>query len=92
MVFLIGLGIIDLLAAILLLLFHFSLIPGRVAFIAAIYLIGKGVAFPKDIASMIDFIVGVYMLGMIIFGFKTLFVYVLIAWLLQKALLSMISR
>lgn len=92
MVFLIGLGILDLFAAILLLLFHFGIIPPRVAFTAAIYLIGKGIAFPKDLASMIDFIVGLYMLGMIVFGFKTLFVYVFLAWLIQKAFLSAISR
>ena len=92
MVFLIGLGLIDLLAAALMLLFHFEVIPGRLAFTAAIYLIGKGIAFPKDLASMIDFLVGLYVLGMIVFGFKSLFVYVFTAWLLQKAVLSMLSR
>ena len=92
MVFLIGLGLIDLLAGVMLLLFHFGIIPGKLAFTAAIYLIGKGIAFPKDLASMVDFAVGLYMIGMIIFGFKTLFVYVFTAWLIQKAALSMLSR
>ncbi len=91
-VFLIGLGLIDLMAAVMMLLFHFDILPGKVAFTAAIYLIGKGVAFPKDFASMVDFLVGIYLLGMIVFDFKTLFVYVFTAWLIQKAALSMMVR
>jgi hypothetical protein len=60
------LGFLDLFAAAIIILFHFSIIPGKIAFIAAIYLIGKALLFLGDFFSVIDGIVGIYILLMFI--------------------------
>ena len=79
--------ILDLIATAVMLLIHFDIIPWRPVFPFAMYLILKGVAF-RDVASIIDFIVGLYIIGIIVFGFHTFLVYIFAAYLIQKALFS----
>lgn len=79
--------LLDLVATIFMILFHHNLIAWRLIFPFAMYLIAKGVGF-RDIASMIDLIVGLYIIGMITLGFHTFLVYVFAAYLIQKAVFS----
>lgn len=85
------LGLLDILSMTAMLLLHFDLIAGRAALSAAVYLIAKGVGF-RDPASIVDMIIGLYIIGMVAFGFHTVFVYVFAAFLFQKAVLGYITR
>ena len=78
------LPVLDLIATTSMLLLHNSLIPSKAVFPFAMYLIIKGVAF-RDVASIIDMVVGLYILGIIFFGFSTFLVYIFAAYLIQKA-------
>ena len=78
---------LDILAAACMLLFHHGLPVGKIAFPFSMYLILKGVAF-RDVASIIDMIAGIYVIGMVVFGFHTFIVYVFAAYLIQKAVFS----
>lgn len=79
---------LDIIATIAMLLLHFGAMPWRIVFPFSMYLIAKGIAF-RDVASIIDLVAGAYILGMIVFGFHTLLVYVFAAYLLQKALFGL---
>lgn len=92
MVFLRFFGVADLIAAAAMILLHFDLISGRLGLMFAIYLMGKGIAFRTDFASIVDFIVGLYIVGMIVFGLHSVMMWIFSAWLLQKAFLSIISN
>ena len=76
--------ILDLLATASMLLIHFEFISGRLVLPFALYLITKGIAF-RDVASILDMIIGVYMIGIIVFGFHTFLVYIFAIYLIQKA-------
>ena len=76
--------IMDLLASGAMLLLHFDVLPGKPVFPFSMYLILKGVAF-RDFASIMDMLVGIYILGILFFGLHTFFVYVFAAYLIQKA-------
>ncbi len=80
--------VMDILATISMLLFHFGAFQWRIVFPFSMYLIAKGIAF-RDVASIIDLIAGAYALGMIVFGLHTFLVYIFAAYLLQKALLGL---
>jgi hypothetical protein len=79
--------LLDLLATISMLLLHHNMAGWRLVFPFAMYLILKGVAF-RDVASIIDFVIGLYILGIIAFGFHTFIVYIAAAYLIQKAVFS----
>ena len=80
--------ILDVSATIAMLLLHFDILPSRPVFPLAIYLIIKGIAFRTDVASIVDFVIGLYIIGMILFGFHTFLVYIFAAFLIQKAVFS----
>jgi len=76
---------LDLLATISMLLLHHGLFGAKPVFPFAMYLIVKGIAF-RDVASIIDLVIGLYIIGMIVFGFHTFLVYIFAAYLIQKAI------
>ena len=79
--------VLDLLATATMLLLHHDFTGGRLAFPFAMYLIAKGVAF-REFASIIDMVIGLYIVGIIVFGFHTFLVYLFAIYLIQKALFS----
>jgi len=82
-------SLFDLLSGIFLLLLHFDFIPWRAAFGFAMYLIIKGYLFKADFLSMVDLLMGVYMI-LAMFGIKTFFVYIFFAYVIYKFLISAI--
>jgi hypothetical protein len=80
---------LDILAAAGMLLLHFNVIGGRLVFPLAMYLILKAAAF-RDVASIIDLVAGLYILGMLAFGFHTFLVFLFALYILQKAIFSML--
>lgn len=91
MVFLKFLGIADLVAASMLILLHIDYVNARIALSGAFYLIGKGIMFRGDFASVVDAVGGIYIILMVIFGFHTFLTYLVFIWLFQKAFLSIVS-
>ena len=81
------LPVLDVMATILMLLLHHGVGVDKVAFPFSMYLIAKGIAF-RDIASVIDMIIGIYLIGVIVFGFQTFLAYVFAVYLIQKAVFS----
>lgn len=79
--------LLDLAATAAMLLMHYDILGFRPVLPLALYLIAKGVAF-RDFASIVDMIIGLYIIGMIVFGFHTFLVYLFAAFLIQKAVLS----
>jgi len=79
--------VLDLIAMAAMLLLHFSILEWRPVFPFAMYLILKGVAF-RDVASIIDLVIGLYIIGIIVLGFHTFLAYIFAAYLIQKALFS----
>ena len=84
---LIPLAILDILSAASILLYHFEIVPGRLALPLFLHLVSKGVLF-RDIMSFLDMLAGLYGIGMMVFGFNTLLAYVLAIHLIQKGIMS----
>jgi len=81
-------GAIDLFATTIILALHFELpLAWRIVILASAGLIIKGVSFWGDIASLVDIIIGVYIL-LIWAGFTSLFDIIIALYLLQKAIKS----
>ena len=78
---------LDLMATTSMLLLHHGVPVHKIAFPFSMYLMIKGIAF-RDVASIIDLVIGVYLIGIIVFGFHTFLVYVFAAYLIQKAVFS----
>ncbi|MFH0752818.1 MAG: hypothetical protein V1914_04465 [archaeon] len=82
-----GLG--DLVAAVSLVLLNLD-VGGFAVYLAiasAVYLILKGLIFFFDLASFLD-ILSAVMIVLALFGFRSMWLYVFAAWLLQKAVRS----
>ena len=84
------LGLLDVFSAAGMVFLHFGWIDGRLAASGATYLIGKGLAF-RDFASIMDAVIGVYIVGMWILGWHTFLVYVFLVLILQKAILGFVT-
>lgn len=82
-------GIMDLLASISFILISFGWFKGFAVFMA-VYLVLKGIIFFSDIASWLDMASGVY-LFLIFLGVSPALSIVCILWLLQKAIISILS-
>ena len=80
-------GFADLLTVVIMFLLNSSLIPWRFALIFASYLIIKGLIFKGDFASMMDIIVGVYIILIPVFSWKILTI-ILAIYMIQKAVIS----
>lgn len=82
------LGFLDVLAAINLILIKFSF--DSLAILFSIYLIIKGLVYIKDLISIVDIICGVVIL-MAFYGYYNIFTWLVVLWLLQKGIVSLLS-
>ncbi len=82
------LGLLDLATAVALILLHYGLAAKPLAIIFASYMLFKGFAFLGDFASIIDLVVGLYILAAVLFGLHTFVAFILAFYLLQKAAFS----
>lgn len=83
-------GIMDIIAVIVMVLLHFSIGSWRITIAFALYLILKGFAFRGNVHSMIDTVIGVYMI-FLLFGLHSVITFVPAIYLLQKAVFSIMS-
>jgi len=83
------LGILDLLAAVVLVLSHYGLIIYGIAILFVIYLMAKLFIF-KDFISFIDFLAGFYLV-LIFYGVHTFIVWIFAFYLLQKSITSFLN-
>lgn len=82
-------GLLDFLGAILLLLLELNIFnSSRFLLIISVYLLGKGIIFKGDFASIVDFFCGLYFL-LAFFGVRTFISYIIIFFLLQKSFFSL---
>lgn len=79
----------DFAALVVLVLLHFDMVGWRIGFAFAFYLILKAVAFFGNIHSVIDGVIGLYMVLML-FGYTSILTLVAAVYLLQKAFFSII--
>jgi len=82
-----GMGMLDLISALVLILIHFDIIGWKLGFVVALYLFIKAYAFKGDIASILDGVCGIYVL-LVMFGLHTGFTYVVVFYFIQKAAIS----
>lgn len=82
-------GIADLITAAHAILIHYNIIDQGMGVSFSLYLIAKGILFRNDLASVLDFFVGAYILGMIFLGIQTFLVYFVVLYLIQKAIISL---
>lgn len=80
-------GFFDLVTILMMILLQYGGVPWRLAMIFAAYLIIKGIIFKGDFASMIDIVIGVYIIIMPVFSWKFLTI-VFAIYLGQKAVIS----
>ena len=81
-------GFLDLLTVFIMILYHLGYVEARLLLSFALYLFMKGFMFRDDIASIGDFIIGVYLLIMML---KPFFILTLLSslFLIQKGLYSL---
>jgi hypothetical protein len=82
-------GVVDIFTALVIVLFQFNLIYNPLVISLAFYLIMKGIIFFGDFFSIMDAIVGFYMLLMIVWRFET-FSFIVAGYLLIKGFVSLI--
>ena len=82
-------GFLDILSAIIIILFHLEIVAGRILLSFILYLIIKGFMFKGDTASIIDFIIAIYLLFMYIRPIWALSIISCI-YLVQKGFYSLI--
>ena len=64
--------------------------PAIVLYYCSAYLGVKLLIFP-DIMSLIDFIVGIYIILVAIFGFSSFFYYIVLAWFTYKFTITLLA-
>jgi len=69
------LGLLDILTGISIALFEFGAVPGRIIFSLSFYLIIKAIVFFGDFMSIVDGIIGLYMMLMLIINIE------IVSWL-----------
>ncbi|MBL7100982.1 MAG: hypothetical protein ISS23_03455 [Nanoarchaeota archaeon] len=84
------LGLMDITAIAIFLLFKFELVPQIFLIIALIYLTIKAMIFFKDFASLIDFGV-IVIFTLTLFGIYNILTWIAVFWILQKAVLSLFT-
>lgn len=80
-------GIFDGLTLLALLAVHFSLLPWKLAYIFAAYILFKGFYFLNDFASLVDLAIGIFFILMFL-GVRTWVVWLFALYLFQKVLVS----
>jgi hypothetical protein len=83
------LGFLDMFSAIVIILFHFKLIHNPLILSMAFYLIFKAVIFFGDMFSIVDGVVGLYMLFMMVYGVSWLS-FAFAIYLMIKGIVSMV--
>ncbi|MCF7871841.1 hypothetical protein K9L97_02295 [Candidatus Woesearchaeota archaeon] len=83
------LGFVDIIAAIIITLFNFELVPLKIFLSIFLYLILKGLAFRGDFASFTDIGIAIYMLLMLIYPI-TIITLICSLFLFQKGIFSML--
>jgi hypothetical protein len=81
-------GVLDLFAAAVILLFQYKMIHNPLVVSLGLYLILKAVIFFGDLFSMIDGVVGLYMLFMMIIPIETV-TFIVVGYLAIKGLSSL---
>ncbi len=84
------LGIVDLLAALSILLLKFNITPKIMVLTLAAYLIIKGVIFIKSLTSWADIAAGIIMI-LAFYGWFNILTWAAAVWLTQKGLISLFS-
>jgi hypothetical protein len=82
-------GVMDLFKALVILLFQFKMIHNPLVVSLGFYLIMKAVIFFGDLFSVIDGIVGLYMMLMILVSFQT-FTFIVVGYLTIKGFSSLV--
>jgi hypothetical protein len=82
-------GLMDILAGITLILYHYELIPLRFLLASLLYLLIKSIIFIGDLASAIELGISMYFIIIIFFPI-TIFTYIAAIYLFQKGLTSLI--
>ena len=91
------LGILDILAAVLLIIQNYftfiEILPSSIIWIIGIYILIKGIAFALilDFASFIDIICGIVIILSIFFAVPKILIGLVIFWILQKGFFSLWS-
>jgi hypothetical protein len=80
-------GFLDLCTALVIFLAHHDSIAWRFPVASSLYLFAKAYAFKGDLVSLIDLIIGLYIFAILI-GWQFFITYIIIIYLLQKALFS----
>ncbi|MFT4282884.1 MAG: hypothetical protein ACMXX6_00480 [Candidatus Woesearchaeota archaeon] len=81
-------GFLDILTAVIMFLFHLGVIEGRLLLSFILYLVIKGLMFKGDTASIIDFIIAIYLIIMYVYP-MWLFTILAFFYLFQKGFFSM---
>ena len=82
-------GVLDIIAGITLILLKFSMFEG-IGWIAAIYLVIKGIIFLPNIVSVVDIVSGIF-IGLAMFGIFNVISWIVAIWLIQKGIFSLFS-
>lgn len=88
MVFVKLLGILDIIAAIVMILLHYSVGTWRLTLLFAVYLLLKAFAFRGNVHSILDGAIGIYMI-LLLFGFHSFLTFVAAIYIFQKAIFSL---
>lgn len=92
MVFFLLLGLADVIAGVLMLLTHMGILnEWRIAVMAVVYLVAKGVLLRGSFLSILDVLAGIYFV-LIMLGLRTFLVYVFLAVFVYKFVVSLIMR
>ncbi len=83
------LGLIDLLAAVFIILLRFN-IGNKIAFVIAIILLIKSIIFLTSFTSWIDIISGIFLI-LAVYGHYYFFTWIFALWLFQKGVISVFS-
>ena len=84
------LGFMDLLTAVLAVFVHIGFLPGGILKLFIAYLLLKGIIFVRSFSSILDIVCAIYLI-MMVFGFKSFFIYLVALYLFQKAVVSIAS-
>jgi hypothetical protein len=92
MVIFIFLGALDFVFAVLMLLTHFGVLHSwRMAFVAAVFWMGKSIIFRGSFLSVLDFLSGIYFL-LVMLGVQTALIYLFLGLMLYKFIISLALR
>ena len=92
MIMFIVLGLLDTIVAALMIATHLNILnEWRIAIMAAVYLVGKGIMMSGSFLSVLDIIIGIYFI-LIMLGVRTLLVYAFALILVYKFVTSLIMR